>query len=563
MMKTWNVLLAVAATFATLTLTEKAHALVDMNNAGYSNTWTDLEVPGTGYDMRVLRAYKSRTIYIGLFGFGWCSEFETRLETTPEGNLKISECGDGQEIVYSARELTKKDVESSIKQIITKMRADKKLSSNASEYWKNIEVQLYDDSEVRSQYARQFGIIVPVKEGTKYMANAKEVENVILSKGVYTRTLPDGSMQRFDGEGRLTHMYDKNGNYLKFGYQKDLLTEISDNNSRKLVFKYFPNKKVQRITGPNGLMTEYKYNQQEDLIWNRNAWAKKETDVYTYEYNEFHNLTKANWPDKTSIAIKYDNVKDWVLSFTDRDKCNESYKYEFSTSNPKFNYWSTATKVCGKQTLATNRYEFWHKQLPNGQVVLSRLLTNVNGSIRDITYHDTFGKPVTIKINNDRIDFEYFADGLPKTKTTSSAKLEYTYDQTIKRVSTVKTSFINEKGKATTIRNTAFKYDGKGNLTYAENSDGQKINMTYDLKGRIQSITDQAKKVVKIDYEERFGKPQTVTRPGLGSIKVSYKPNGDIAKVDSSDGPAVASQVASTFNNLLDVIAPATQELYL
>ncbi len=563
MMKTWNVLLAVAATFATLTLTEKAHALVDMNNAGYSNTWTDLEVPGTGYDMRVLRAYKSRTIYIGLFGFGWCSEFETRLETTPEGNLKISECGDGQEIVYSARELTKKDVESSIKQIITKMRADKKLSSNAAEYWKNIEVQLYDDSEVRSQYARQFGIIVPVKEGTKYMANAKEVENVILSKGVYTRTLPDGSMQRFDGEGRLTHMYDKNGNYLKFEYQKDLLTEITDNNSRKLAFKYYPNKKVQRITGPNGLMTEYKYNQQEDLIWNRNAWAKKETDVYTYEYNEFHNLTKANWPDKTSIAIKYDNVKDWVLSFTDRDKCNESYKYEFSTSNPKFNYWSTATKVCGKQTLATNRYEFWHKQLPNGQVVLSRLLTNVNGSIRDITYHDTFGKPVTIKINNDRIDFEYFADGLPKTKTTSSAKLEYTYDQTIKRVSTVKTSFINEKGKATTIRNTAFKYDGKGNLTYAENSDGQKINMTYDLKGRIQSITDQAKKVVKIDYEERFGKPQTVTRPGLGSIKVSYKPNGDIAKVDSVDGPAVASQVASTFNNLLDVIAPATQELYL
>ena len=83
--------------------------------------------------------------------------------------------------------------------------------------------------------------------------------------------------------------------------------------------------------------------------------------------------------------------------------------------------------------------------------------------------------------------------------------------------------------------------------------------MTYDVKGRIQSITDQAKKVVKIDYEEIFGKPQTETRPGLGSIKVSYKPNGDIAKVDSADGAAVASQVASTFNNLLDVIAPAKQ----
>lgn len=559
-MKTWIALLFFTAVFS---LSEKTFALVDMNNAGYSNTWVDLQVPGTGYDMRVLRAYKSRTIYNGMFGFGWCSEFETKLDTTPEGNIKISECGDGQEIIYSTRELSLKEVQASIQQIINKMKADKRFSSSSADYWKNIQSQLFDDTELRSQYAKQFGVVMPVKEGLKYMANAKEVENVIFAKGVYTRTLPDGSMQRFDNSGRLTHMYDKNGNFLKFDYQKDLLVEITDNNARKLSIRYWPNKKVQRITGPNGLMTEYKYNQQEDLIWNRNAWAKKETDVYTYEYNEFHNLTKATWPDKTSISIKYDNVKDWVLSFTDRDKCVESYKYEFSTTNPKFNYWSTATKVCGKRVLASNRYEFWHKQLPNGQVVLSRILTNVNGSSRDITYHDTFGKPVTIKINNERIDFEYFSDGLPKSKSTVNSKLEYTYDPKIKRVASVRTSVLDQKGKATVVRTTSFKYDAKGNLTYAENSDGQKINMTYDFKGRIQSITDQAKKVVKIDYEERFGKPQVVTRPGLGSIKVSYKANGDIAKVDSADGPAVASQVASTFNNLLDVIAPATQELYL
>ena len=124
-------------------------------------------------------------------------------------------------------------------------------------------------------------------------------------------------------------------------------------------------------------------------------------------------------------------------------------------------------------------------------------------------------------------------------------------------------ALLNEKGKVVANKSTSFKYDGKVNLTLAENSDGQKISMTYDLKGRIQTITDQAKKVVKIDYEERFGKPALVSRPGLGTIKVSYKSNGDISKVDSPEGPTVASQVASTFNNLLDVIAPATQELYL
>jgi hypothetical protein len=179
-----------------------ASALVDMNNAGYTNSWIDLEVPGNGYEMRVLRAYKSRTIFNGIFGFGWCSEFETKLETTPEGNLKISECGDGQEINYSAKEVTRKDVDNVIKQITTKMRADKKFGSSSAEFWTRLEAQLLEDDISRSSYAKRYGISVPIKEGQKFMANGKEVENVVFAKGYYTRNLPDGSFQRFDPNGK-------------------------------------------------------------------------------------------------------------------------------------------------------------------------------------------------------------------------------------------------------------------------------------------------------------------------------------------------------------------------
>lgn len=548
---------------ATLFLTyPKANALVDMNSASYSNLWTDLEVPGNGYDMKVMRAYKSRTLYNGMFGFGWCSPFETKLEPIAEGSVKISECGDGQEIIFSAREITRKDVDNTITQIIGKMKTDPKVKVVSADYWKKLSDDLVEDADQRSELAYQYKIVVPLKEGSKLIANGKEVESVVVSKGFYTRNLPDGSSQRFDSAGRLTHMYDKNGNFLKFEYDKDLLVQLEDNNARKLVFRYWPNKKVKMITGPNSLITEYKYNSQEDLIWNKNAWAKTDKDVYTYEYNEFHNLTKATWPDKTWIAIKYDNIKDWVLGFTDRDKCVENYKYENSTSQPKFHYWSSVVKTCGKEVVANNRYEFWHKQLPSGQVILSRVLTNTNGSTQDITYHDTLGKAVSIKKNNEKVTFEYYPDGLIKTKEASNARVEFTHDPTTKKVATVKSTFFNEKGKPISVLTTSFKYDPKGNLSYAENSDGQKINMTYDIKGRIATITDQAKKVVKIDYEERFGKPAIVSRPGLGTIKVSYKVNGEIAKVESAEGPTVASQVASTFNNLLDVISPATQDLY-
>lgn len=546
-----------------ITSVNKAHALVDMNSASYSNLWTDLEVPGNGYDMKVVRAYKSRTLYNGMFGFGWCSPFETKLEPTSEGNIKISECGDGQEIIYSAREITKQDIESTINQILTKMKTDPKIKVVSAEYWKKLSVDLFDDDEQRSELAAQYNISIPIKEGTKFMANGKEVENVVFNKSYYTRNLPDGSHQRFDLQGRLTHNYDKNGNFLKLDYEKDLLVRVEDNNSRRLTFKYYNNKKVKQITGPNSLTTEYKYNSQEDLIWNKNAWANSDKDVYQYEYNEFHNLTKAVWPDKTFIAIKYDNIKDWVLGFTDRDKCVENYKYEFSAKNPKFHYWSSVVKTCGKQVVANNRYEFWHKQLPSGQVILSRVLTNTNGSTQDITYHDTLGKAVSIKKNNEKTTFEYYPDGLIKEKESANAKTEFTHDPESKKVAKVKNTLFNEKGKAVSVLVTSFKYDAKGNLVYAENSDGQKINMTYDFKGRIATITDQAKKVVKIDYEERFGKPSVVSRPGLGTINVTYKPTGEIAKVESAEGPTVASQVASTFSNLLDIISPATQDLYL
>lgn len=535
-----------------------AFALVDMKNANYSNSWTDLEVAGSGYDMKVVRTYNSRSLFNGMFGFGWCSDFETTLETTPEGNLKIRECGAGVGILYSPGELTKADVDKTISQIVTKMKAEKKVGQTEA-FYKTLQAELVEDEKKRFKLAREYGISVPVKEGTKYFANGKEVEHMVFQKTHYTRNLADGSAQRFSPEGRLIAMYDKNGNFLKFNYDRDLIREIVDNNSRKLSFKYHPNKKIQKITGPGGLMAEYRFDNLDDLAMVKNAW----TNVYTYKYDDLHNLVKATWPDKTAIEIKYDKKNDWVISFKDRDNCNEAYTYEFSKENPRNHYWSTVKKVCGKETVADNRYEFWYRDRADGQSYLHRVLTAINGNSTDISYHETFGKPTVILRNGERVSYDYYPDGLVKSKAASNSRMTFQYHPQLKKVSDVQIQFFNEKGEMVSKKGTQFDYDKKGNLINATNSDGQKIAMTYDNRGRIASITDQAKKKVLIQYEERFGKPSIVTRPGLGAIKVSYKANGEIQNVESKQGPSVAMQVASTFNNLLDIIAPATAELYL
>ncbi len=536
----------------------QANALVDMKNANYSNTWVDMDVPGSGYDLKIVRTYNSRSLFNGMFGFGWCSDFETSMEINAEGNIKVKECGGGLEVTFSPREVARADVDKTIRTIVSKMKADKK-STFTESYYKTFSAQLLEDDNLRSEYAQKYGIKVDVKEGSKFFANGREVEHFIFNKSFYTRNLPDGSSQRFDLQGRLTHFYDKNNNFLRFSYEKDLISQIEDNNARKLLFSYYPNKKVKMIRGPNGIAADYKFSNLDDLSYVKNSWLNE----YNYTYDELHNLVKATWPDKSFISLKYDVAKDWVVSFQDRDKCIESYKYESSPNDPKNHYWSIAKKTCGNEVVAENRYEFWHKQRADGQIFLQRVLTDVNGSITDISYHEVFGKPLSIRRNADRMTFEYYPDGLVKARQAPGSKMEYAYHPTHKKVSKVTTIYSDVKGKIVTKRSTDFQYDNKGNIARASNSDGQIILMTYDPRGRISTITDQAKKVVKIEYEDRYGKPSIVSRPGLGTIKVTYKPNGEINNVESKEGPTVAMQVASTFNNLLDVIAPATADLYL
>src|ERR1022692_4148077 len=105
-------------------LSTSAHALVDLKNANYSDAWVDLILPASGYDLKVERAYNSRTLFNGIFGFGWCSEFETALEITPEGNLKYNECGAGSETLYQAAGFSEKDVDKTIKSILEHVKKE-------------------------------------------------------------------------------------------------------------------------------------------------------------------------------------------------------------------------------------------------------------------------------------------------------------------------------------------------------------------------------------------------------------------------------------------------------
>jgi YD repeat-containing protein len=365
-------------------------------------------------------------------------------------------------------------------------------------------------------------------------------------------------------------MYDKNQKYLKLAWEKDKLVSVADNAGRKLSFKYNgANGKVTEIIGPNNLKSTYSV-KGEDLVDVADAKGQK----FKYAYDDVHNMTRIDYGDNTYKALTYNKDKDWVLSFRNRKGCTETYDYQMSQDDPKNHFWTNVSKKCGEKTTNQSKYEFFHKPRPDGTgVYLARVRTENNGVISDVTYHDVFGKPLTLIKDGRKTEYTYFDNGLVRTKKEGPRQLAFEYKNKCTKVSEVTVQTLDESGarkptqaKAASEKilktvKTKFTYDEhRCNLLYASNSDGQTVKLEYDPQGRISQIEDQSKKLVKIKYEQKFGKPWVVTRPDLGTIQVTYKGDGEIQKVESKQGPKVAVQVASIFNNLLDIIAPATSD---
>jgi YD repeat-containing protein len=543
-------------------LAVSANAVVDMKTANFAETWVDLIAPGSGYDLRVQRTYNSRTIYSGMFGFGWCSDFESRVEVTPEGNMKVIECGAGAEVIFTPKKFDSKKVDTTVVAIIAEVK--KRNPGMSAKSLTDLEKDLKDDDYFREEFARRIGIKGNVSKDTVYYANGRENETLVRQQESFKRTLADGTYQLYNLNGRLTAMFDRSGNSLKLVYDKDRLTGVVDNNGRRLTFIYETNtKKVKRITGPNELVAEYSI-KGEDLLEATNAWKKK----YKYSYDDLHNMTKIAQPDGKTKSIAYNQDKDWVTGFTNEKGCVEKYDYKVNSDDPKNHYWSTVTKTCGDKVTNRSQYEFFHRSRLDGTgIFLYRVKSDVNGLITDMVYHEVFGKPVLVSRGTMKTEYTYFDSGMVKQKKETGRTTTFEYKNACGKPSKVDVEFFDPSGKdkkASRKVATTFQYDGKKCvLTYAENTDGQTVKLQYDARGRISVIEDQSKKLVKIKYEERFGKPEVVTRPGLGTIKVSYKNDGEIAGVDSKEGPRVAVQVASIFNNLLDIIAPAQSETNL
>jgi YD repeat-containing protein len=517
-----------------------AQAGVNLKNGNFYISYTDIVVPGGGKKLEITRTYNSKSTEVGWFGFGWGSEFETKLELSADGSIVIHEHGSGAKTRFTPK--TAIDAVAAATKIVNEMKKKTALSEKASS---DLIQKLAHNAELRHTYALNFGVQATVAQGSVLYSNDRGPQELFVIKEGYRRAHSDGRQDFFNPKGQLVKISDKSGYFVGFTYKDGRLDSIKDSQAKQVFFAWYPDGLVKEIWSAGDKKASYKY-QDSDLVYSKDVGD----NAYEFGYDKSHNLSEIRYSDKTKLKIGFDSKTFFVTSVVDRNGESTKYQYGSDPKKAEDHYWTTVTKPGFDGKPVANRYEYEIKAKADGSRYTYRILTEINGIKTDTIYGDN-ALPVKIARGNHVTNFEYNTNGLlTKKSSTKGDFVNIEYDDKINKIKKV----VNNDGT------TQFDYDPKGNLIKASNNVGKTVFLIYDTKGKISKMVDQEsanqRRVLAFKYNA-LGKPVEIEMEKVGKINVAYDNYGEIKKVESSAGHKMALQVTQAFQNLLTIVKPA------
>ena len=529
-------------TMTALLMVSVAQAGVNLKNGNFYVSYTDIVVPGGGKKLEITRTYNSKATEVGWFGFGWGSEYETRLELSADGSIVVHEYGAGAKTRFTPK--TAIDAEASAKKIVDEMKKKTALSEKAAGDLIN---KLKSNAELRHTYAMNFGVQTQVAAGTVLYSNDRGAQELHVTKEGYKRVHSDGRVDLFNKEGQMTRLTDKSGYYVGFEYKNGNLDSIKDSQAKQIFFSWYPSGQVKEMWSAGDKKAVYKYS-ENDLVSSTDIGG----NTYEYSYDKSHNLSDIKYSDKSKLTVKYDPKTFFVSEVLDRNGESTKYQYGADAKNPDDHYWTTVIKPGFDGKPVANRYEYEIRSRTDGAKFTYRILTEINGIKTETIYDENFSLPLKIARGKHVTTFEYSNKGLlTKKSSTKGDFVNISYDDNLGKIKKV----VNNEGSS------EFDYDPKGNLVKAWNSQGQTVLLIYDTKGKITKMVDQQKsnnerRILAFKYNA-LGKPVEIEMEKVGKINVAYDNYGEIKKVESNAGHKMALQVTQAFQNLLSIVKPA------
>lgn len=530
---------------ALLTFPMIAFGGVNIKNGNFYITYTDIVVPGGDHDLEITRTYNSKSTDNGWFGFGWGSQFETKLSVSADGSVTVTENGAGAQTRFVPKETV--NFEAASQRIVEAMKKKEPMSDVATKALIN---NLNNDAELRQVYSKKYNIETKLSAGTMLYSNDRGIQTLSKEKDGYKRVSAEGKTDYFDNDGRLTKITDKNGYAINFEYKGNQLAAIKDSQAKQIILEWYPDGKIKSSStaGAGEKKTTYAYDANGNLISSVDVGANS----YKYDYDGNHNLTAVTYFDNSKMKISYDK-NSFATQVEDRDGSVSKYKYENNPKNPDMHYWTTVTMKPKDGVETSSKYEYEIKNKPDGQQYTYRIASEVNAVKTETIYSECCSLPLKITKGKDVTTFEYNSKGLLTKKTSTKGEfVQLEYEDKFNKI----TKVINNEGQ------TNFSYDNAGNLSKASGTDGKTVLLVYDREGKIKKMIDQekndekSKRTLTFKYNS-MGKPYEIEMQNVGIINVAYDNFGEIKKVESKAGAKMALQVTKAFQSLLNIVRPS------
>lgn len=539
-----------------LILSMNIFAGVIPKNGNYHVNYTDIVIePNISGFKNISRTYNSNATEIGIFGYGWGSDLETRLFAFPDGTLMIKEGGTGMNIFYVSIFSTEDMLEQMIDELIEVTIEEGNLNNTPNsiiERRNKLKTNLlYRNSQwIKYQEKGLLELESDFPIGMEWESNQLGNEQIIKIENGYKRS-GNRVVEEFSSNGNMTK-YDKgNGYYFSLEYSGDKISKMKNADGSELIFTTYPEGFISSIAFGDEV-AYYKYDNNNNLIESSDAAG----NIFKHTYDVNHNMTGIYYTNGESRLMTYDPKTQKITSVTDQEGKVKEYEYltfyneDGSKNNNHFG--TKISKYDNEGNRYTSTFEYIEGTRVNGQRFNKMLKTIVNGVQSETHYDELCGRPTSIEKGNFKTTFKYNNRCLVSEKHSADGESIYLeYHPDFEKISKVTRGGITSE----------FEYNGKGLLSYAKNKKTKDwMKLEYNSDGEIIVIA-QKKRELSFKYNE-MNKPSEVTIKGKGTVYYTYDANGDILNVDE-DKKNLASEVNKGYQLLFRLLKPTKVDFKL
>ncbi len=335
--------------------TASAGAGVNLKNGNFYISYSDIKGSDVdGLQLEIVRTYNSKSTTVGLFGYGWGYDYETRLNINTDGSLVVHENGSGAARTYwrttgtAALEQSLRQIESALDSLDWH-RSSAQLASYLTHYSEDAE---FREEQERFFQNRAFITAEPPRPGDVFWNYTYGATMIIaLESGFLRLNDLDGTTayELFDTDGQLVRVGYRNGKELNIHYDREGRPVLMDlGGTSGLQFRY-SGKHLASITDlASGSCSEYTFD-GDDLVSCTGAGGLR----YEYSYDSRHNMTRITYMDGSQKTLEYEKKTSFISRNEERN--GDITLYRYGDNIPQRDYWTEVTYHAGTEDEKTER----------------------------------------------------------------------------------------------------------------------------------------------------------------------------------------------------------------